>query len=71
MVDDWDFPEKGYFFYNFFTSNIFQTETYIENPSGENVEDIEKNNITKTHLNLTMDGRHIAVEVSVIIVFSL
>ena len=39
-----------------FSCDISQTGTYIDDPSYENVHDMEENNISKYHSNPTVEG---------------
>jgi len=69
MVGDWDYPEV-YFSQKFSSRDMSQTEMDIEDPSSENVQDMEKNNISKYCFDPTVEGGVIAVGVFAINVFS-
>jgi hypothetical protein len=59
-------------FFHIFTSlDISQTGTDIENPSSENVHDMDENNLSKYRSDLTMKGGVIAVGCSAINMSSL
>jgi hypothetical protein len=62
---------RSVFFQKFSSRNISQTETDIEDPSSENVQDMEEKNISKYCFDPTMEGRVIAVGVSAINMSSL
>ena len=51
--------------------NIYQTKTDIEDPSNDNVQDMEENNISKYHFDPMVKSGVIVVEVSVIHMSSL
>jgi hypothetical protein len=51
--------------------DIYQPETNIEDPTSENVQDMEENNIFKYHSDPTVQGEVIAIRVFVINMSSL
>ena len=55
-----DYPEV-YFSQIFSSLDISQTETDIENPYGDNVHDMDENNIPEYHADPTVEGGFIAV----------
>ena len=57
---------KSVFSQIFFSYDISQTGTDIKDPSGENVQDMEENNISKYRFDPTVKGEVIAVEFSAI-----
>jgi hypothetical protein len=59
------------YFPRYFPLDISQTETHIENPSGENVHDMDENNISKYRSDPTVEGRVIAIGYSAINMSSL
>jgi hypothetical protein len=61
---------KKCIFPRYFLSDISQSETDIEDPSSENVQDMVENNLSKYHSDPIMKGGVIAIRVSAIIVFS-
>jgi hypothetical protein len=49
-------PSRSVFSQKLFSCDISQTGTYIDDPSYENVHDMEENNISKYHFNPTVEG---------------
>ena len=62
---------RSVFSQKFSSGDISQTRTDIENPSSENVHDIEENNISKYRYAPTVDGGVIVVRCSAINMSSL
>jgi hypothetical protein len=62
---------KSVFFKNFTSCDISQTGIDIEDPSDDNVQDMEENNISKYRSNPMVEGGVIAVGISAINMSSL